>query len=54
MVSLSFEVVAITEKRSGSVSYFETTLRYYMTSESITIRGNPWPVGSKVDFFVKP
>jgi hypothetical protein len=54
MVSLSFEVVAITEKNSGSVSYFETTLRNYTTSETITVRGNPWRIGSKVDFFMKP
>jgi len=52
LVSLSFEVVAITEKKAGSVSYFETTLRYYMTDQTITMRGNPWLVGSKVDFFM--
>jgi hypothetical protein len=51
-VSLSFEVVEIVTRHSPhtTVVVHDTRLRNYVTDEILTIRGNPWPVGAKVDF----
>lgn len=50
VVSLSFEVTAIIERKEYGVVYHDTILQHYVTGEKQTIRGKPWPVGAKVDF----
>jgi len=52
--TLSFEVIAIRERRPYDVSIFDTKLRLYTTGETITVRGKPWKVGSKIDFAARP
>lgn len=53
--TLSFEVESIREYQVGKetgegVTVFDTTLRFYVSDERLTIRGKPWPIGTKVDF----
>ncbi len=50
VVSFSFCVEAIEERKIYGVQIFDTKLREYVTDEIITIRGRPWKVGDKIDF----
>jgi hypothetical protein len=57
--TLSFLVVSVTERLviEGNTPVFDTTLSRYTADKSvqlITIRGNPWKVGTKVDFEEMP
>jgi len=49
-VGLSFKVIRIIEQIDGDVVYYDTILREYSGGEIISYRGNPWPIGSKIDF----
>lgn len=48
--SLSFKVVSITETQLCGTSFFNTVLKMYSSDDTLVIRGNPWKVGTKVDF----
>ncbi|MBM3120388.1 MAG: hypothetical protein FJ006_12755 [Chloroflexi bacterium] len=50
VVSLSFCVTAIVERKLCGAQIFDTKLQEYNTHEIITVRGKPWKVGDKVDF----
>lgn len=50
--SLSFKVVSITESQLCGTNVFDTTLKLYCSDDTVTFRGNPWKVGTKVDFEV--
>lgn len=48
--TLSFKVESIREFQIDGATVFDTTLCSYLHDERLTIRGKPWPVGTKVDF----
>lgn len=51
---LSFYVEEISERvmvlGPKMITVFQTKLKHYTSGETITIRGKPWKLGTKLDF----
>lgn len=48
--TLSFQVIRIEKRWCDGLAVTDTILRCYTSHELLTIRGEPWPIGAKVDF----